>query len=65
MLISLGYSEWEGIEDFHGAEMFWSHYGPERSLEIIRGAKFEILFDKFVLSGEEKHYWILAKNRSS
>ena len=65
MLVSLGHSQWEGTEDFHGAEMFWSHYGPERSLQMIEQANFEILFDRFAESGEEKHYWILARNKSS
>jgi ubiquinone/menaquinone biosynthesis C-methylase UbiE len=65
MLVSLGHDEWEGIEEYHGAEMFWSHYGPERSLQVIKKANFEILFDKFAESGEEKHYWILAKSKSS
>jgi ubiquinone/menaquinone biosynthesis C-methylase UbiE len=65
MLISLGSSEWEGIEDFHGAEMFWSHYGPKRSLQMIKQANFEILFERLAQSGVEEHYWILARNKSS
>jgi ubiquinone/menaquinone biosynthesis C-methylase UbiE len=62
MLISMGAGEWEGIEEFHGVEMFWSHYGPERSLELIKQAGFEILFDKLEKRGGEEHYWILAIN---
>jgi ubiquinone/menaquinone biosynthesis C-methylase UbiE len=65
MLISMGSGEWEGMENFHGAEMFWSHYGPKRSLQMIEQANFEILFDRLAESGEEKHYWILARNKSS
>ena len=65
MLISLGSGEWEGTEDFHGAEMFWSHYGPKRSLQMIEQASFEILFERLAQSGKEEHYWILAKNKSS
>jgi len=31
ILVTMGSSEWEGTEkDFHGAEMFWSHYGQKR-----------------------------------
>jgi ubiquinone/menaquinone biosynthesis C-methylase UbiE len=64
ILVSVGSEEWEGTsEDFHGAKMFWSHYSPERSLQIIKDAGFEIIFDKYIVSGGEKHYWILAKNK--
>ncbi len=62
LLISMGSNGWEGTEEFHGTEMFWSHYRPEITLQIVTDAGFEILFDKIVDSGE-KHYWILAKNK--
>jgi ubiquinone/menaquinone biosynthesis C-methylase UbiE len=62
MLLSIGHSEWEGTEKYHGEEMFWSHYGPERSQRMIKQAGFEILLDKIIESGGEKHYWILAEN---
>jgi ubiquinone/menaquinone biosynthesis C-methylase UbiE len=62
LLISMGSNSWEGTEEFHGTEMFWSHYRPEITLQIVTDAGFEILFDKIVDSGE-KHYWILAKNK--
>ncbi len=62
LLISMGSNGWEGTQDFHGTEMFWSHYRPEITLQIVTDAGFEILFDKIVDSGE-KHYWILAKNK--
>jgi hypothetical protein len=32
---------------------------------MIEQANFEILFDRLAESGEEKHYWILARNKSS
>lgn len=63
MLVSMGSEEWEGTEEFHGAKMFWSHYNPEKSLQIIKEAGFGIIFDKHIVSGGEKHYWILAKNK--
>ena len=61
MLISLGRTEWEGTEDFHGAEMFWSHYAPEKSLRLIEAAGFDIVSDKLVEDGGEKHYWVIAR----
>ena len=62
MMISMGSEEWEGTsEDFHGAKMMWSQWSPEKSLQIIKDAGFEILFDKHLERGGEMHYWILAK----
>ncbi len=63
MLISMGSSEWEGIEKYYGVEMFWSHYNPEKSVRIIKKAGFKIMYERCVETGGEKHYWILAKNR--
>ena len=63
MLLSAGSKEWEGTEEYYGAEMFWSHYNPEKSLELIRDAGFQIIWGKYVESGGERPYWILARNR--
>jgi ubiquinone/menaquinone biosynthesis C-methylase UbiE len=63
LLISMGSTCWEGTEKFHGTQMFWSHYNPEKTLQIITDTGFEILLDKLIVDGGEKHYWILAKNR--
>ncbi len=62
MLISMGYSEWEGTEKYYGVDMFWSHYGPEKSLQIIENAGLLAIWDKIVECGGEKPYWILARN---
>lgn len=65
ILVTMGSSEWEGIEeDFHGAKMFWSHYGAEKNKEIVRQAGFEILFDEVDDSGGEKHLVILARKKT-
>lgn len=62
MLISIGPDDWEGTDEYYGARMFWSHYSPEKSLQIIKDAGFKIVFGKQIVSGGEKHYWVLAKN---
>lgn len=62
MLISVGSDAWEGSDQYYGVEMFWSHYEPDKSLEMIRDAGFEVLWGRYVVSGGETHYWILAKN---
>ncbi len=62
MLINVGSDAWEGSDQYYGVEMFWSHYEPDNSLEMIRDAGFEVLFGRHVVTGRETHYWILAKN---
>ncbi len=66
MLVSLGSTGWEGKNpDFLGAEMYWSHYSPEKTVDFIRSAGFEILDDYFTedhwKGQKERHYWVLAR----
>jgi cyclopropane fatty-acyl-phospholipid synthase-like methyltransferase len=61
ILVTMGASEWEGEENFHGVNMYWSHYGSEKNKEIISKAGFQIIFDEIDISGGEKHQIILAK----
>ena len=63
MLISIGSSEWEGTDEYYGTEMFWSHYSPEKSLQIIQNVGFQTIWDRISGSGGEKNYWILARNK--
>jgi len=63
MLISMGHSEWEGTEKYYGVDMFWSHYKPEKSLQIIENAGLLAIWDKIVECGGEKPYWVLARNK--
>jgi len=70
ILVSMAWSEWEEIGEFCGEKMFWSHFKPETSLQIIKDSGFSIIKDWFVTtpdyynrdSESEKHYYILAKN---
>lgn len=64
ILVTMGASDWIGTEDdFHGVKMFWSHYGAEKNVEIIKTAGFEIVSEEIDTSGGEKHLVILAKKR--
>ena len=63
MLICMGPDDWEAVEEYYGADMFWSHYSPEKTLQLVEDAGFQIMFDRHIRSGGETHYWILAKNR--
>ncbi len=61
MLISLGRTEWEEVAEYFGAKLFWSHYGREQSLSLVKEAGFEIIFEEVRERGGEKTYFILAK----
>ncbi len=62
LLVTMGSSEYEGCDDnFHGVEMWWSHYGSKKNRLIIENAGFEILLDEIDTTGKEKHQVILAK----
>jgi 2-polyprenyl-3-methyl-5-hydroxy-6-metoxy-1,4-benzoquinol methylase len=60
LLLSVGRNEWEGREDFHGSEMFWSHPTPDRSIEALQMAGFDIHFAQPVPIGGEEHFWIIG-----
>jgi ubiquinone/menaquinone biosynthesis C-methylase UbiE len=56
---------WEGYEeDYLGAPMFWSYYGPEKTSKIIEDAGFRICWSKVLRLGGEKQFWVLARKRS-
>jgi cyclopropane fatty-acyl-phospholipid synthase-like methyltransferase len=61
LLITMGSSEWEGKENFHGTQMWWSHYGAEKNKRIIKQAGFKIIFDEIDKSGGENHLVVLAR----
>ncbi|HEU0072792.1 MAG TPA: class I SAM-dependent methyltransferase, partial [Dehalococcoidia bacterium] len=61
LLVTMGASDWEGSDpDFQGAEMHWSHFGPERNREMTEAAGFTIVLDEIDESGGERHQVILA-----
>ncbi len=63
MLVCLGPDEWEATTEYHGTNMFWSHYSPEKTLQLVNDAGFQTIFDKILERGKERHYWILARNK--
>jgi hypothetical protein len=54
----MGLREFEAIDKHLGADMFWSSYGPEKSLRLVTNAGFQIISDEAVAL----HYWIMARN---
>jgi len=63
MLVCTGPDEWEATDEYLGTTMFWSHYSPEKSLQLVKDAGFQIVSDQIRVRSGEKHYWILAKNK--
>jgi len=61
ILVCLGVKAWQGFGEYHGEKMFWSHYGPKRSLKIIKDSGFEIISEDIIKDGNEYHYWIIAR----
>ena len=64
MLVSTAKDECDedySTNDYYGAHMVWSHPPARESLQMIRNAGFEILFERQVTTGDETHLWILAK----
>ena len=62
MLLCLGPDDWEATAEYYGTNMFWSHYNPEESQQLVQDAGFQIIFGKHLVKGEERHYWVLARS---
>jgi SAM-dependent methyltransferase len=65
LLFSCGYHKWEGIEEFHGAPMFWSHPHPKETRQSVLDAGFELDLAEVREHGGEHHYWVLARKPSA
>jgi ubiquinone/menaquinone biosynthesis C-methylase UbiE len=61
LLFSSGRCAWEGIEDFHGTRMFWSHPDREVTRQLVMDAGLAVMMSEVQERGGEKHYWVMAK----
>ena len=61
VLFSSGRHEWEGVEDFHGSPMFWSHPHPKVTRQAVIEAGLIPEFAEVREHGGEHHYWVLAR----
>jgi cyclopropane fatty-acyl-phospholipid synthase-like methyltransferase len=61
MLVSTAETEWEDVHDYFGVPMAWSHPASRESFQLVISTGFEVLFDRLVTTGDETHYWILAR----
>lgn len=61
ILVTLGAEEMDGFRDeIGGEELVWSSYSPEKSLELLEKAGFEIIETYTENYRDESHFWILA-----
>jgi cyclopropane fatty-acyl-phospholipid synthase-like methyltransferase len=61
LLITMGSTDWEGHEPFHGVEMHWSHYDAKKNSQLVQKAGFELLIDVIDHAGNERHQVILGR----
>jgi ubiquinone/menaquinone biosynthesis C-methylase UbiE len=59
-----GVWEWDELQS---VPMYWSSNGPEKTVELVKSADFEIIFARSVETQTptetEKHFWILARTK--
>ncbi len=60
MLITMGADAWEGVDDFHGTPMTWSHYGADTNRALVESAGFRVLVNETDRSADEAHQVIIA-----
>ena len=64
MFNACGTLTWEETaRDYLGVPMHWSFYSPKITLKMIKDVGFEILWSKVLKIGNEKQFWVLAKNK--
>lgn len=64
-LVCVGTCDWEEtVKDYLGAPMFWSIHAPRKTLELLRGCGFKILWSRVLKLGGEKQFWIIVRNKN-
>lgn len=64
LMICMGPEEWEGEEEYLGTKMFWSHFGREKNLELLKEAGFEVLWEKEWANpkdAKDRHLFVLCR----
>lgn len=62
VLLTLGAEEMDMHEgEIGGEEMLWSSYSPEKNLELLEDAGFQVIQTYTEDYREETHFWVLAE----
>lgn len=64
LLFCSGRRQWEGVKDYHGADMFWSNPDREATRQMVIDAGFAVSMSEVQELGGEKQYWVMAKKRT-
>ena len=63
MAVSVGVTEWEGVEPFHGVDMYWSSFDAAASTTLVRDAGFTVETTEVLgHRSTEEHCWIQASS---
>ena len=61
LFFNTGVHPMDGINNFLGARMYWSSPSTDNTLQLVKGAGFEILRDEVLIRGGETQYWVFAR----
>ena len=61
LIFSTGRSAWQGVEDFHGTRMFWSHPDRQVTCQWVSDAGFSVTMSEVLELGDEEHYGVMAR----
>jgi SAM-dependent methyltransferase len=64
LLLCTGWGDYIGVEDNWlgtGSKMYWSHYGKETNLKMIKESGFEIIWSRRSRKRDGTHLFVLAK----
>ncbi len=61
LFFNTGVHPMDGINNFLGAKMYWSSPKPEKTLQLVKSAGFEIIRDEVLIRGGETQYWVFAR----
>jgi len=58
----VGHQEGDDLSTFLGdIEMFWSNNQPEKTIELVKAAGFNVIFEEVLDRGDELQFWVFAQ----
>ena len=61
LFFNTGVHAMDGVNNFLGAQMYWSSPNPEKTLQLVKRAGFDIIREEVLVRGGETQYWVLAR----
>ncbi|HVL58899.1 MAG TPA: class I SAM-dependent methyltransferase [Burkholderiaceae bacterium] len=63
LLLSLGGSSWEGMAPMMGSQLFYSSFAPERSLQLVSAAGFDVVQYELESGDSRGRLVVMARRR--